>query len=146
MNGAAMKGLQQLLVEILKDSATALCPVTPERAKWSVVMPQPIPIVGKVMYDHMKKNNEKTVGYIGYSDSYGDLWINDLKSQTGPMGMNIVAEERFARPDTSVQGQVLKLVAANEAAVAAQAALQAPAVDPSAVGAAAPAVAVAPAH
>src|SRR4051795_9374341 len=32
-------------------------PITPERAKWSVSMPQPIPIVGKVMYDHMKKNN-----------------------------------------------------------------------------------------
>src|SRR5215471_7137378 len=86
-------------------------PITPERAKWSVSMPQPIPIVGKVMYDHMKKNNVKTVGYIGYSDSYGDLWINDLKSQTGPMGMSIVAEERFARTDTSVTGQALKLVA-----------------------------------
>src|SRR3954463_2906845 len=80
-------------------------PISPERAKWSVSMPQPIPIVGKVMYDHMKKNNIKTIGYIGYSDSYGDLWINDVKSQTGPMGMSIVAEERFARPDTSVQGQ-----------------------------------------
>ena len=77
-------------------------PITPERAKWSVAMPQPIPIVGKVMYDHMKKNNVKTVGYIGYSDSYGDLWFNDLKSQDVPMGMNVVAEERFARPDTSV--------------------------------------------
>src|SRR3954462_11441214 len=92
-------------------------PITPERAKWSVSMPQPIPIVGKVMYDHMKKNNVKTIGYIGYSDSYGDLWINDVKSQTGPMGMSIVAEERFARPDTSVQGQVLKLVAANPDAI-----------------------------
>src|SRR6185436_12219606 len=61
-------------------------PITPERAKWSVSMPQPIPIVGKVMYDHMKKNNIKTVGYIGYSDSYGDLWINDLKNQAVPMG------------------------------------------------------------
>src|SRR5262245_895239 len=92
-------------------------PITPERAKWSVSMPQPIPIVGKVMYDHMKKNNIKTVGYIGYSDSYGDLWINDLKSQAVPMGVNIVAEERFARTDTSVTGQVLKLVAANPDAI-----------------------------
>jgi branched-chain amino acid transport system substrate-binding protein len=92
-------------------------PITPERAKWSVSMPQPIPIVGKVMYDHMKKNNIKTVGYIGYSDSYGDLWINDLKNQAVPMGMSVVAEERFARPDTSVQGQVLKLVAANPDAI-----------------------------
>src|SRR5262249_350893 len=74
-------------------------PITPERTKWSVAMPQPIPIVGKVMYDHMKKNNVKTIGYIGYSDSYGDLWINDLKNQAVPMGMTIVAEERFARTD-----------------------------------------------
>src|SRR5215470_5793432 len=92
-------------------------PISSERAKWSVSMPQPIPIVGKVMYDHMKKNNVKTVGYIGYSDSYGDLWINDLKNQVVPMGINIVAEERFARTDTSVTGQVLKLLAANPDAI-----------------------------
>src|SRR5689334_18190696 len=92
-------------------------PITPERAKWSVAMPQPIPIVGKVLYDHMKKNNVKTIGYIGYSDSYGDLWINDVKSQTGPMGMSVVAEERFARTDTSVTGQALKLAAANPDAI-----------------------------
>jgi len=92
-------------------------PITPERAKWSVAMPQPIPIVGKVLYDHMKKNNIKTVGYIGYSDSYGDLWFNDLKSQGVPMGMTIAGEERFARTDTSVTGQVLKLVAANPDAI-----------------------------
>jgi branched-chain amino acid transport system substrate-binding protein len=92
-------------------------PITPERAKWSVSMPQPIPIIGKVMYDHMKKNNVKTLGYIGYSDSYGDLWFNDIKNQAVPMGMNVVAEERFARPDTSVTGQVLKLVAANPDAI-----------------------------
>ena len=59
----------------------------------------------------------KTVGYIGFSDSYGDLWLNDVKTQTGPMGMSIVAEERFARPDTSVTGQVLKLVAAKPDAI-----------------------------
>jgi len=92
-------------------------PITPERAKWSVSMPQPIPIMGKVIYEHMKANNVKTVGYIGYSDSYGDLWANDFKSQAVPMGMTMIDEERFARPDTSVAGQVLKLVAANPDAV-----------------------------
>ena len=92
-------------------------PVTPERAKWSVVLPQPVPIMGKVIYEHMKAHNIKTVGYIGYSDSYGDLWFNDLKNQGVPMGLTVVDEERFARPDTSVAGQVLKLVAANPDAV-----------------------------
>src|ERR1700722_13521887 len=92
-------------------------PITPERAKWSVDMPQPVPIMGKVLYAHMKAHNIKTVGYIGYSDSYGDLWFNDFKNQGIPMGIEIVDEERFARPDTSVAGQVLKLVAANPDAI-----------------------------
>ncbi len=92
-------------------------PITPERAKWSVDMPQPVPIMGKVLYAHMKAHNVKTVGYIGYSDSYGDLWFNDFKNQGVPMGMTLVDEERFARPDTSVTGQVLKLVAANPDAI-----------------------------
>jgi len=97
--------------------ALAPFPITPERAKWSVAMPQPIPIMGKVLYEHMKAHNVKTVGYIGYSDSYGDLWFNDFKNQGVPMGMTLVDEERFARPDTSVTGQVLKLVAANPDAI-----------------------------
>ena len=92
-------------------------PITPERAKWSVDMPQAIPIMGKVLYEHMKAHGIKTVGYIGYSDSYGDLWFNDFKTQGVPMGMTLVDEERFARPDTSVAGQVLKLVAANPDAI-----------------------------
>src|SRR5271163_3643256 len=85
-------------------------PITPERAKWSVTMPQPVAIMGKVLYEHMKAHNIKTVGYIGYSDSYGDLWFNDFKFQGVPMGMTLVDEERFARPDTSVAGQVLNFL------------------------------------
>src|ERR1700759_2548675 len=92
-------------------------PITPERAKWAETMPQPIPIMGKVLYEHMKAHNIKTVGYIGYSDSYGDLWFNDLKTQGVPLGITIVDEERYARPDTSVTGQVLKLIAANPDAI-----------------------------
>jgi branched-chain amino acid transport system substrate-binding protein len=92
-------------------------PITPERAKWSVDLPQPVRIMGKVLYEHMKAHNVKTVGYIGYSDSYGDLWFNDFKNQAVPMGLTLIDEERFARPDTSVAGQVLKLVAANPDAI-----------------------------
>src|ERR1700754_1880444 len=65
-------------------------PITPERAKWSVDMPQAVPIMGKVLYEHMKAHNIKTVGYIGYSDSYGDLWYGDIKTQGEPMGLQVV--------------------------------------------------------
>src|SRR6476661_1379354 len=69
--------------------ALAPMPVNDARAKWSVVMPQPVPIMGKVIYENMKAKGVKSIGYIGFSDSYGDLWFNDLKTQTGPMGMTI---------------------------------------------------------
>src|SRR5258707_4437014 len=92
-------------------------PINEARMKWSVDLPQSIPIMGKVLYEHMKANNIKTVGYIGYSDSYGDLWVNDFKAQAVPMGLAMVTEERFARPDTSVAGQTLKRVAANPDAI-----------------------------
>src|SRR6201981_2733276 len=65
-------------------------PITPERMKWSVTMPQPIPIMSKVLYEHMKAHNVKTVGYIGYSDSYGDLWFKDFEAQGTPMGLQLV--------------------------------------------------------
>jgi branched-chain amino acid transport system substrate-binding protein len=92
-------------------------PINEARAKWSVDLPQSIPIMGKVLYEHMKAHSIRTVGYIGYSDSYGDLWVNDFKAQAVPMGLTMIDEERFARPDTSVAGQVLKLVAANPDAI-----------------------------
>jgi len=92
-------------------------PITPAREKWTVVMPQPVPLMAKVMFEHMKKNNVKTVGLIGFSDSWGDLWLNEFKNQGVPMGMELVADERFARPDTSVAGQVLKLVSVKPDAV-----------------------------
>ena len=93
-----------------RTSRLAPMPVNEARAKWSVVMPQPVPLMAKVMFEHMKKNNVKTVGLIGFSDSWGDLWLNEFKNQGVPMGLELVADERFARPDTSVAGQVLKLV------------------------------------
>jgi branched-chain amino acid transport system substrate-binding protein len=92
-------------------------PINEARMKWSVAMPQPIPIVGKVLYEHMKAHGIKTVGFIGFNDSYGDLWAKDFKDQAVPMGLTMSTEERFARPDTSVAGQALKLVAANPDAI-----------------------------
>ena len=71
--------------------ALAPLPINEARAKWSVAMPQPIPIMGKVLYEHMKAHGIKTVGYIGYSDSYGDLWVNDFKAQAVPMGLTMTS-------------------------------------------------------
>jgi len=87
------------------------------RDKWTFVMPQKVSLMAQGIFEHMKKNNVKTVGFIGFSDSWGDLWVKELQTLAPPMGIRMVAEERYARADTSVSGQVLKLVAARPDAV-----------------------------
>jgi branched-chain amino acid transport system substrate-binding protein len=84
----------------------------PGRDKWTFMMPQPVSLMAKAVFEHMKANQAATVGYIGFSDSWGDLWVKEFKSMAEPMGLKMVAEERYARADTSVAGQALKLVAA----------------------------------
>ena len=67
--------------------------------------------------DHMKAKGVKTVGYIGFSDSWGDIVLKSLEQVAAPAGIKIVSNERYARADTSVTGQVLKVMAANPDAV-----------------------------
>jgi branched-chain amino acid transport system substrate-binding protein len=92
-------------------------PFQPGREKWTFVMPQPVPLMAKGLYENMKAKGVKTVGIIGFSDSWGDLWVRDFKAAAEPMGLTMVADERYARADTSVAGQVLKLIAARPDAV-----------------------------
>lgn len=92
-------------------------PFQPGREKWSFVMPQPVPLMAKGLFENMKAKGAKTVGIIGFSDSWGDLWVKEFKASAEPMGLKMVADERYARADTSVAGQVLKLVAARPDAV-----------------------------
>ncbi len=87
------------------------------REKWTVILPQPVPLMGKQIYGHMAKNKVKTVGFIGFADSYGDLWKNDLVKQGEALGLKLTAEERYARSDTSVAAQALKLALAKPDAI-----------------------------
>jgi branched-chain amino acid transport system substrate-binding protein len=81
---------------------------------WMFRLPQGNAVMAYAMIEHMKKQGVKTVGFLGYTDAYGESWLNDFKAQSVALGgPQIVATERFARADTSVTGQALKLVAAN---------------------------------
>ncbi len=81
--------------------------------KWLFRMPQSNAVMGHAVIEHMKKQGIKTVGFLGYSDAYGEIWLNDFKPQAEQAGIKMVQVERFARADTSVTGQALKLVSAN---------------------------------
>ncbi len=89
----------------------------PERMRVTFIMPQDVKLMAAALFKHMKANKIATVGMIGFSDSWGDLWIAQFKALAEPMGLKLVADERYGRADTSVTGQALKLVAAKPDAI-----------------------------
>ncbi|WP_413816659.1 ABC transporter substrate-binding protein [Piscinibacter gummiphilus] len=85
---------------------------------WSFRLPQSNAVMAHALIEHMKKKGIKQIGFLGYTDAYGEGWLNDFKAESAKLGgPQIVAVERFARPDTSVTAQALKLVSANPPAI-----------------------------
>ncbi len=85
----------------------------PGQDGWVFRLPQSNDVMAHAMFGHMKKQGVKTVGFLGYTDAYGELWLKAANAEAEKAGIKIVAVERFARTDTSVTAQVLKLGAAN---------------------------------
>jgi branched-chain amino acid transport system substrate-binding protein len=84
---------------------------------WVVTVAQPPQLMIDAVVDRMKRDGVKTVGYIGFSDAWGDLVFNALNKAAEPAGIKVLGNERYARADASVTGQVLKLVALRPDAV-----------------------------
>jgi branched-chain amino acid transport system substrate-binding protein len=76
-------------------------------------LPQGNDVMAYAVVEHMKKQGIKTVGFLGYVDAYGELWLKALTPLAEKAGIKIVATERFQRTDTSVTPQALKLTSAN---------------------------------
>lgn len=79
--------------------------------KWIFKTPQNDALMARALADAMVKQNIKTLGFIGFSDAYGDGWFQEMTAAANAKGIKVVSDERWARPDTSVTGQVLKLLA-----------------------------------
>ena len=91
--------------------------VKPDVYKWTFSVPQPTELMMSAVAEHMKANGVKTVGFIGFSDGWGDLMFRATEFHAASHGYKVVTNERYARADTSVTGQVLKIMAANPDAV-----------------------------
>lgn len=88
-----------------------------EEGAWMVTLPQPAPLMISAVVEQMKKDGVKTVGYVGFSDAWGDLVYDALQKSAGAAGIKVQTNERFARADASVTGQVLKVIAQRPDAV-----------------------------
>jgi branched-chain amino acid transport system substrate-binding protein len=85
----------------------------PGQDQWTFRLPQSNDIMAYAMVQHMKKQGVKTVGFLGYTDAYGEQWLKAFTPEAEKNGIKVIAAERFARTDTSVTPQALKLTAAN---------------------------------
>ena len=97
-------------------SARIVEPMDAKR-KWIFKTPQNDIMMSLAIATSMADNGVKTVGFIGFADAYGEGWYNEFSKAASLKGLTIVANERYARADTSVTGQVLKIVAAKPDAV-----------------------------
>jgi len=84
---------------------------------WDISVPQPPPLMVAAVVEQMQKAGIKSLGYIGFSDAWGDLVYSALSKAAEPAGIKILTDERYARPDTSVTAQTLKILAAQPNAV-----------------------------
>jgi branched-chain amino acid transport system substrate-binding protein len=97
-----------------KTTQISIAPVgvPPDQERWVFRLPQGFSVMAHPIVEHMKKAGVKTVGFLGYTDAYGESWLKEFVDQGEKAGIKIVATERFARSDTSVTPQALKLVSA----------------------------------
>jgi branched-chain amino acid transport system substrate-binding protein len=97
-------------------SARIVEPVDAKR-RWVFKTPQNDQQMAFVIVSHMLAQGVKSVGFIGFADAYGEGWWNEFNKLAETRGLKVVANERYQRNDTSVTGQVLKLVSARPDAV-----------------------------
>jgi branched-chain amino acid transport system substrate-binding protein len=97
-------------------AARIIEPMDAKRA-WVFKTPQNDAQMATAIVEHMTNNNVKTVAYIGFADAYGEGWWNEFSKIAEVRKIKVIANERFNRADTSVTGQVLKILSAKPDAV-----------------------------
>jgi branched-chain amino acid transport system substrate-binding protein len=78
---------------------------------------QPLPLMVAEVFKYMQAQGVKTIGYIGFSDGWGDQVLAGTKLAAQADGVTILADERYARTDTSVEAQALKLISLHPQAI-----------------------------
>ncbi len=115
---AMIDAVAEAQVPMISMAASARI-VEPQDAKkrWVFKTPQNDIMMSLAIVSHMADQGVKKVGFIGFADAYGEGWYQEFAKAAALKGIQIVANERYARNDTSVTAQVLKLVGAQPDAV-----------------------------
>ena len=120
--GSSITAVAAAMTEIATEANTAQVagsPVglPPGKDKWLFRLAQSNTVMAHALIEHMKKQGVKSVGFLGYTDAYGQQWLDAVGPELDKAGIKLVGIERFARTDTSVTPQAIKLTSANPNAI-----------------------------
>ncbi|MEN3297638.1 MAG: branched-chain amino acid transport system substrate-binding protein [Burkholderiales bacterium] len=87
------------------------------RRRWVFKTPQNDSHMATAITGHMADSGIKSVAFIGFNDAYGEGWYKEFSKLADIRKIKVIANERYARTDTSVTGQILKIMGANPDAV-----------------------------
>ena len=88
-----------------------------EKRQWLFKTIQNEAQMAELTADHMRRNGVKKLGFIGFSDAYGDSWADSMSKACAAAGIELVGVERYGRTDTSVTSQILKIMSLKPDAV-----------------------------
>jgi branched-chain amino acid transport system substrate-binding protein len=100
----------------MAGSAMVVEPMDAKR-RWVFKTAQNDAHMATAIVQHMLDKKLQTVAFIGFADAYGEGWYKEFAKIAEGRGLKIVASERYQRNDTSVTGQILKIIAAKPDAV-----------------------------
>ena len=114
------------MIEVVAESETPMISMASaarivepmdDKRRWVFKDAQSDTHMATAIVEHMSNHDVKTIAFIGFADAYGEGWWNELSKLAEMRKIKVVANERFNRTDTSVTGQILKVLAAKPDAV-----------------------------
>jgi branched-chain amino acid transport system substrate-binding protein len=124
--GSSLTPVSLPLIDIAAEAKTPLMTmaaaavlITPmdEKRKWVYKVVPNDDILANAIVKYIGKTGIKKLGYIGFSDAYGEGYYKVLAAEAAKFGLEITTHEVYARSDASVTGQVLKIIATKPDAV-----------------------------
>jgi branched-chain amino acid transport system substrate-binding protein len=102
---------------ISMGAAAVLVNPVDAKKRWVFKTPQNDALMAGAIVDHMAAKGVKTIAIIALTDSYGQNWVSEMNKLIGAKNITLVANESYQPTDTSVTGQVLRVVAAKPDAI-----------------------------
>jgi branched-chain amino acid transport system substrate-binding protein len=114
MLGVAAEGETPMIS--MSAAAAIVEPMDAKRA-WIFKTPQSDSLMASAVVEHMVASNVKTVSFIALTDSYGQNWWAQASKLFAQNGIKVLANEEYGPTDSSVTGQVLRMVGGKPDAV-----------------------------